>query len=176
VDDLIDLVIIHQGIINPYDPVPSQGIIISLHRSDIMSISEALKEVVEDIGARGDEDIDQLHLDHIADHPSHPARDHGSGQSQKDDTGGIAQHLLKHLKTFEEIPALERGVLEGLHQIVKTLRLFHIERANGMVEKGRFPSFFHRLNTLWGRLIVAEINRLKKISQEKTTLVKKPPL
>jgi hypothetical protein len=76
---------------------------------------------------------------------------------------------LKHLKTFEEIPTLERGVLEGLYQIVKTLRLFHIERANGMVEKGRFPSFFHRLNTLWGRLIVAEINRLKKRSQEKTT-------
>jgi hypothetical protein len=123
---------------------------------------------MEDVGARGDEDIDQLHLNHIPDHPSHPARDHGSGQSQKDNAGRIAQHLSKHLKTFKEIPALERGVLKGLDQIVKTPGLFHIERPNGLVKKGRFSSFFHRLNTLWGRLIFAEINRLKKISQEKT--------
>jgi len=85
-----------------------------------MSISKVLEEVMKDIGAGGDDYVNQFHLDHIADHPAHPARDHCPGQPKKDDTGRIIEHLLKHFETFKNIPALKGGMSEGSDKIEKT--------------------------------------------------------
>jgi len=111
--------VIHQGIINSYDAMSPQGIIISILGPDIMSISEVLENVVEDIGAGGDDHVNQFHLDHIADHSAHPSRDHCPRQPQKDDTGGIIEHFSKNFETFKNIPALKGGVSEGLDEIQK---------------------------------------------------------
>jgi len=91
-----------------------------------MSISKALKKIVKDVGTRGDDHVDQFHLDHIADHPAHPTRDHGPGQPDEDNAGRIIKHLLKNFKTFKDISALKGGVLEGSDQIEKAFRLFEV--------------------------------------------------
>jgi hypothetical protein len=112
-----------------------QGIIISICGPNIMSISKILEEVMKDIGARGDDHINQLHLNHIPDHPAYPARDHRPGQSQKDDTGWIIEHLSKNFETFKNIPALKGGVSEGLNQIEKVFDPFEIYMLNGLLKK-----------------------------------------
>jgi hypothetical protein len=114
--------IIHQGIINSYNAMFSQGIIIAFPGPDIMSISKALKKIMKDVGTGGNDHINQFHLDHIADHLAHPARDHRPGQPHEDDAGRIVEHLSKNFKTFKDISALKRGVLEGFYQIEKAFR------------------------------------------------------
>jgi hypothetical protein len=107
-----------------------------------MSISKALEEIVKDVGTSGDHDIDQFHLDHISNDIAHPARDHRSGQPQKDNAGRILEHLSENFKTFEEVSALKRSVLEGLNQIEKAFRLFEVDMLNGLLKKFGFL-FFH---------------------------------
>lgn len=82
---------------------------------------------MEDVGARGDDYIDQFHLNHIADHLAHPARNHRTRQPQEDDALGITEHLSENFKAFKNIPALKRGVLKGLNQIEKVLDAVEIE-------------------------------------------------
>jgi len=118
--------IIHQGIVNPHNAMFSQGIIIAFLGPDIMSISKALKKIMKDVGTGGDDHINQFHLDHIADHPAHPAWDHGPRQPHENNAGWIIEHLLKNLKTLKDISALKGGVLEGLDQIEKAFRPFEI--------------------------------------------------
>jgi hypothetical protein len=127
--------IIHQGIINSYDAMSPQGIIISILGPNIMPISKVLEEVVKQIGAGGDDHINQFHLNHIANHPAHPARDHRPRQPQKDDTGWINEHLSKNFETFKNIPALKGGVLEGLDQIEKVFDPFEIYMLNRLLKK-----------------------------------------
>jgi hypothetical protein len=114
--------VIHQGIVNSYDTMFPQGIIIVFLRPHIMSISKALEKIVKDVGTGGDDHIDQFHLDHISDDLAHPARDHRPGQPHEDDAGRIVEHLSKNFKTFKDISALKRGVLEGFDQIEKAFR------------------------------------------------------
>jgi hypothetical protein len=76
-DDPIDLLIIHQGIIDPDDTVTPEKIIVSRLLSDVVPKSKPLEKVVKHIGPGRDDDIDQLHLDHVMDDLSHPAGDHG---------------------------------------------------------------------------------------------------
>jgi hypothetical protein len=116
--------VIHQGIVNPYDTMFPQGIIIVFLRPHIMPISEAFENIVKNVGTGGNDDIDQLHLDHISDDLAHPARDHRPGQPQKDDTGGIREHLSENFKTLKEVSALKGSILEGLNQVEKAFRLF----------------------------------------------------
>ena len=52
VNDPIDLMVVHQGIIDANDAVMPQEIIVSSFIPHIVSKSEALKEVMEDIGTR----------------------------------------------------------------------------------------------------------------------------
>ena len=125
-DHLIDFMVIHQGIINSYNAMFSQGIIIAFLGPDIMSISKALKKIMKDVGTGGDDHIDQFHLDHITDHLAHPARNHRPGQSHEDNAGWIIEHLSKNFKTFKDISALKGGVLEGLDQIEKAFCPFEI--------------------------------------------------
>ncbi len=82
---------------------------------------------MEDISTRGDDHIDQFHPDHIADHSAHPPWDHGSGETQKDDALRIIKHLSENFKAFKDIPALKRGVLEGLDQIEQGLNPIEIQ-------------------------------------------------
>jgi hypothetical protein len=81
---------------------------------------------MKDVSTGGDDYIDQFHLDHLADHSAHPARDHRPGQPQKDKAGRIIEHFSKDFKTFKDISALKRGMLEGLNQIEKVFRRFEI--------------------------------------------------
>jgi hypothetical protein len=48
---LIDFMIIHQGIINANDAVMPEKVIVSVLIPDVVPISKALEEIVEDIGA-----------------------------------------------------------------------------------------------------------------------------
>jgi hypothetical protein len=114
--------IIHQGIINPDNTMFPQGIIIAFPGPDIMSISKALEKIVKNVGTGGDDHIDQFHLDHISDDLAHPAWDHRPGQPDEDDALRIIEHFPKNFKTFEDISALKRGVLEGFDQIEKAFR------------------------------------------------------
>src|SRR4030043_693723 len=125
-DHLIDFLVIHQGIVNPYNAMFSQGIIIAFLGPDIMSVSKVLKEIVKHVSTGGDDHINQLHLDHIADHPAAPAREHGPGQPHEDNAGWIIEHLSKNIKTLKNISALKRGVLEGLDKIEKAFRPFEV--------------------------------------------------
>jgi hypothetical protein len=134
--------VIHEGIINPYDTMFPQGIIVAFLRPHIMSISKALEEIVKDVGTRGDDDIDQFHFDHIPNDVAHPSWDHRPGQTQKDDAGRILEHLLENFKTSKEISALKRRVLEGLHQIEKAFCLFEADMLDGLLKEFGFP-FFH---------------------------------
>src|SRR4030042_822144 len=113
---LIDFMVIHQGIINSHDAMSSQEIIISSPGTDIMTISKTLEEVMEDVGTGGDDHIGQFHLNHIPDHLAHPARNHRSGQSQKDNAGRITKHLSIDIKALKDIPTLKRGILKSLDQ------------------------------------------------------------
>jgi hypothetical protein len=81
---------------------------------------------MKDVSTCGNDYIDQLHLDHLADHSAHPARDHRPGQAQKDNAGRIIEHFSKDFKTFENISALKRSILEGLNQIEKAFRFSNI--------------------------------------------------
>jgi hypothetical protein len=110
-----------------------KGVIISAFGSDIMLIPKTLEEVMEDVGSCRNEDIDQPHLDHIADHSAHAARDHRSGEAEEDDAFRVIEHLPEDLKTFINIPALKRGVLKGLDQIEEGLDPLEIQMSN------RFP-------------------------------------
>jgi hypothetical protein len=134
--------VIHQGIINPYDTVFPQGIIVAFFRPHIMPISKTLEEIVKDVGAGGDHDIDQFHFDHISNDVAHPSRNHRPRQPQKDDAGRILKHLSENFKTSEEVSALKRSVLEGLDQIEKTCRLFEVYMLDRSLKKFGF-SFFH---------------------------------
>jgi hypothetical protein len=119
VDHSVDFTIIHQGIINAHDAMFPEGIIVSIIGTHIMSVTETFEEVVEDIGTRRDNHIDQFHPDHIGNHLAHSARDHRSGEPQEDNALRILEHLPKDFEAFEDIPALKGGVLEGLNQIEK---------------------------------------------------------
>jgi len=81
---------------------------------------------VKHVGTGGNDHVDQFHIDHIADDPAHPPRDHRPGQSDEDDAGRIVKHLSKNFKTFEDISALKRGVLESLDKIEKAFRPFEV--------------------------------------------------
>jgi hypothetical protein len=60
------------------------------------------------------------------DHFTHAARDHGTRQTHKDETPGISKHLLEDLETLKDVPALKRGVAEGLDQVEKRVRFLKI--------------------------------------------------
>jgi hypothetical protein len=118
--------IIHQGIIHTHDAMFPQGIIISVLGSNKMSITKIFKDIMKDIGPGGDENIDQPHLDHIPDDLSHSPWNHGSGQTQENNTSGIFEHLSENFVTFKDIPALKRGILKAPDQIQKGMSLFQI--------------------------------------------------
>jgi hypothetical protein len=81
---------------------------------------------VKHVRSGGDDHIDQSPLDHLADHPAHPPGDHRPGQPQKDNAGRIIEHRSKNFKTFKDVSALKRGVLESVDQIEKAFRSFGI--------------------------------------------------
>jgi hypothetical protein len=113
-----------------------KGIIVSSFGSDIMPIPKTLEEVMEDVGPGRNEDIDQPHLDHIADHAAHAARDHRSGEAEEDDAFRVIEHLAEDLKAFINIPALKGGVLKGLDQIEEGLNPFEVQMANRFLKNG----------------------------------------
>jgi hypothetical protein len=137
--------IIHQGIINTNDAMFPQGIIISVLGPNKMSITKILKDIMEDVGPGGDENIDQLLLDHIPDDLSHPPWNHGSGQSQEDNTAGVIEHLSENFVTFKDIPALERSILKAPDQIQQGLSLFQIQMSDGLSEEFGLTFFCHVL-------------------------------
>jgi hypothetical protein len=126
VDDLVDFMIIHQGIVNTHDPMSPEGIIISFFGAHIMPVPKTFEEVVEHIGTRGDNHINQFQPDHIADHLAHATGDHRSGETQKDDALGIPEHLLEDFKASVDISALKGGMLEGLNQVEKALNSLEV--------------------------------------------------
>jgi hypothetical protein len=113
-----------------------------------MAITEAFKEVVKDIGAGGDDHVNQFHLDHMADHLTHSTRNHGPGQTQEDNALGISKHPSENLETFKKIPALEGCILKGLNQIEKGIGLLNIQMLNRTLKKLRPDFFLHRLKKL----------------------------
>jgi hypothetical protein len=86
-----------------------------------MPISETFEQVVEDIGACGDDHINQFQPNHIGDHVTHTPRDHCPGESQEDNAFRVIEHLAKDFKTPIDIPALKGGMLEGFDQFEKVL-------------------------------------------------------
>jgi hypothetical protein len=122
----IDFMVIHQGIIDSYDTMFPQGIVIAFLGPDIVLISKSFKKIMKHIRSGGDDDVDQLHLDHIPDDSAHPPGDHRPRQPQKDNTGWIIEHLSKNFKTFKDIPTLKGRILEALDQIEKALRPFKV--------------------------------------------------
>jgi hypothetical protein len=118
--------IIHQGIVNAHDPMSPEGIIVSFFGAHIMPIPEIFEEVVEDIGTRGDNHINQFHPDHIGDHLAHATGDHRPGETQEDDALRIFEHLPKDFKASVDISALKGGMLEGLNQVEKALNSFEV--------------------------------------------------
>jgi hypothetical protein len=125
-NDLIDFLVIHQGIIDSHDTMFSKGIVIALIGPDIVSISKALEKIVKDVRAGGDDHIHQLHLDHISDHPAHPTRDHCPGQTHKDNALRVLEHFQENFKTLKNVSALKRGALEGFDQVEKAFGFLEI--------------------------------------------------
>src|SRR5512137_360141 len=125
-NDLVDFLVIHQGIIDSHDTMFSKGIVIPLIGPDVVSISKALEEIVKDVRAGGDDHINQLHLDHISDHPAHPARDHRPRKTHKDNAPRVFEHFQKNFKTLKNVSALKRGASEGFDQVEKTFGFLEI--------------------------------------------------
>jgi hypothetical protein len=143
VNDLIDFVIVHQGIIDPHDPMSPQKIIVSVLRAHVMPIPTALKDVMEHVGAGGNDDIDELHLDHVPEDPPHPSRYHRSGETHEDYASRVIEHLSKGFKAFVDIPALKRGVLKGLDQVKKAMGRLEVQVMNRFSEVFGFSFFSH---------------------------------
>jgi hypothetical protein len=118
--------IIHQGIVNAHDPMSPENIIVSFCGAHIMPVPEIFEEVVEHIGTRGNNHIDQFHPDHIGDHLPHPTGDHRSGETQEDDALRILEHLPEDFKASVDIPALEGRMLERLNQVEKAVNSFKV--------------------------------------------------
>jgi len=118
--------IIHQDIVNAHDPMSPESIIVSFFGAHIMPIPKIFEEVVEDIGTRGDNHIDQFHPDHIGDHLAHATGNHRPGETQKDDAFGIREHLSEDFKASVDISALKGGMLEGLNQVEKALNSLEV--------------------------------------------------
>jgi hypothetical protein len=91
-----------------------------------MPISKTLEKIMEHVSPRRDNHVDQFHPDHIGDYPTHPARDHRSGEPQEDEALRILEHLSEDFVTFVDIPALKGGVLKSLDQIEKILNSIKI--------------------------------------------------
>jgi hypothetical protein len=126
VDDPVDFMIIHQGIVNTHDPMSPESIIISFFGAHIMPVPKIFEEVVENIGTRGDNHIDQFHADHIGNHLAHATWDHGSGEAQENDALRIFEHLPEDFKASVDISALKGGMLEGLNQVEKALNSLEV--------------------------------------------------
>src|SRR4030042_88191 len=103
---------------------PYREAVLRMDASSLIRFPKVFKEIVKHVSTGGDDHINQLHLDHIADHPAHPARDHGPGQPHEDNAGWIIEHLSKNVKTLKNISALKGGMLEGLDKIEKAFRPF----------------------------------------------------
>jgi hypothetical protein len=121
VDDPVDFMIIHQSIVNAHDPMSPESIVVSFFRAHIMPVPKIFEEVVENIGTRGDNHVDQFHPDHIGNHLAHATWDHRSGEAQENDAFWIFEHLPEDFKASVDIPALKGGILEGLNQVEKVL-------------------------------------------------------
>jgi hypothetical protein len=143
-DDLVDFLIIHQGIIDADDAMAPQDIIIYFLSAEIMTIPKIFKEVMKDVCPCRDDHIDQSMFNHIADHLTHPARNHGSRQTHKNDAVGILEHLSKDVEALEHISALEGSVLEGLDEVNEAPGLFRIQVADGAPQISGFPLLIHR--------------------------------
>jgi hypothetical protein len=66
---------------------------------------------------------------------THATRDHGPGQTQKDEALRVCQHILKDLKTLVDVSTLKRGMLKGLHQIEEGTNPFEVQMLNRMPKK-----------------------------------------
>ena len=91
-----------------------------------MPVSKIFEEVVEHIGTRGDNHVNQFHPDHFGDHLAHATRDHRSGETQKDNALGIPEHFSVDFKASVDISALKGGMLEGLNQVEKALNSLEV--------------------------------------------------
>jgi len=131
----IDLLIVHQGVIDPDDPVTPEEVIVFSFFPDIVAKSESLEKIVKDIGAGRDNDVDQFHFDHIMDHFAHAARDHGSGQTEKDEAPRVSEHLSIGLKALIDVPTLKRGMSKGLNHLVEGMNLLKIQMLNRTTQK-----------------------------------------
>jgi hypothetical protein len=118
--------IIHQGIVNAHDPMFPEGIIVSFFGTHVMPVPKTFEDVVEHIGTRGDDRINQFHLDHIGDHLAHATGDHRSGQTQEDNALGIPEHLSEDFKASVDISTLKGSMLEGLNQVEKAVNPLEI--------------------------------------------------
>jgi hypothetical protein len=126
VDDSVDFMIVHQDIVNAHDPTSPEGIIVSFYGAHVMPVPKIFEEVVEHIGTRGDNHINQFHPDHIGDHLAHATGDHRSGETQEDNALGIPEHLSEDFKASVDISALKGGMLEGLNQVEKALNSLEV--------------------------------------------------
>jgi len=126
VNDPVDFMIIHQGIVNAHDPMSPESVIVSFFGAHIMPVAKTFEEVVEHIGTRGNDHINQFHPDHIGDDLAHATGDHRSGETQEDDAPGIPEHLSEDFKASVDVPALKGGMLEGLNQVEKAMNSLEV--------------------------------------------------
>jgi hypothetical protein len=103
-----------------------ESVIVSFFGAHIMPVPKIFEEVVENIGTRGDDHINEPHLNHIGDHLAHATGDHRSRETQEDDAFRILEHLPEDFKASVDISALKGGMLERLNQVGKALNTFEV--------------------------------------------------
>ena len=103
---------VRQNVVHAVDQVLGQQHVVDGRRALVVEVTQGLMQVVEEVGARRNQAIDQPVFDHANHQPAHSGRDHGARHAHHDGAA-VAQHLLPHFERQAELLALEGGALHA---------------------------------------------------------------
>ncbi len=133
---LAKLLLVGQHVVHAVHQILGQQHVVDGGRSLVVKIPHRLVEVVKEIGAGGDQAIDEPVFDHADHQAAHPGRNHGAGHPHHDGAA-VAQHALPDFECQPELFALECGALHARQDFGGAGCAHRIERAGGRGQQAR---------------------------------------
>ena len=112
---LAELFLRGEGVVDAVDLLFEQLGVVSPRVAEVMMPSERFVQIVEDVGAGGDQHVDAAVLDQVGDQPPHPGRHQRAAHSHHND-GVFLQHLEPDLMGQGQIAPLERYLFHLVQQ------------------------------------------------------------
>ncbi len=125
---LAEFLLVGQHVVHAVDQIFGQQHVVDRGRSLVVEIAERLVQVVEEVGAGGNQAVDQPVLDHAHHQPPHSGRNHGARHSHHDGAA-VAEHLFPDFESQSELLALEGGALHARQYFGSAGGAHRIERA-----------------------------------------------